>query len=63
MTTSSYGDGIQRSYGELAGLRLLDDLVSAIDNGWGTNAPYPAQRLDRAIEIYDATEEKYDDRP
>ena len=29
MTTSSYGDGIQRSYGELAGLRLLDDLETA----------------------------------
>ena len=41
--------------------RALDDMVSAIEEGW--SGRYLDQKFDRAIDVLNATEEKYDDRP
>lgn len=40
--------------------KALDDMVSAIEEGW--SGRYLGQKLDRAIDVLNATEEKYDDR-
>ena len=60
----SHWDGCYDTHWDCAIRKLrkaLDDMVSAIEEGW--SGRYLGQKLDRAIDVLNATEEKYDDRP
>ena len=60
----SHWDGCYASHWDCAIRELrkaLGNLVAAIEGDWSEDST--DREFTRAIEIYDATEEKYDDRP